>query len=206
VTSKHVAELTDEIHLLYQENDKEAAVFSGEWIRTNSDFEKMKAPACNIDLAVLHLGESPIHPQYRFLSITNLSPPDIVPGGIRCIAIGYPAGKNMTHPKSPYTQANQVSFELATIEPERYHGLGLDPRFHLAIKHDGEVVTRQGQTVRLPNMKGMSSGPMWIETDAGFVLTAFTSDHDMPAHVVFGTRAIFAEMAVSEYLQFQNRS
>lgn len=206
VTAKHVADITDEDHLLYPKSDSEVELFKGDRMRTNPVFETMEAPAKNFDIAVLRLGDVPIHPKFRFLGRGQLAPNEIVPGDISCVLTGYPGGKNKTRPKSIYVKSNEVAWYFTTIEPKEYEKYGLDPRYHLAVKHDREVYTDKGQKVRPPKMKGMSGGPMWIDAGDGYVLTAITTDHLIEERIVFGTRIEIAVNAVYELLRMKNEN
>ena len=188
VTARHVADILDETQVLYPKSDEEAPAFTGPRIRTNPELDATEPPFSNLDIAVLGLGNNELHGRYRFLGLSQLSPTEAVPEGIRCFVTGYRAGANRTRRNSPHVKVKQEYFEFSTLAPDDYARFGLHPEFHLALIHDREAVTSKGQKIKPPPMKGMSGGGMWIDTGSGFALTAITSEHLEADRVIFGTR------------------
>ena len=188
VTARHVADELDQTHVLYPKNAEEAPAFTGPRIRTNPQLEATEPPFSNLDVAVLDLGDNPIHERYRFLGVGQLGRNEPVPDGIRCLVTGYRSGANKTRRNSPDVQAKQECFVFSTLDPGRYESYGLHPKLHLALVHEREVVTNKGQKIKPPPMNGMSGGGMWIDTGSGFALTAITSDHLASDRIVFGSR------------------
>ena len=203
VTARHVADLADETDLLYPASADKAVMFSGDRARTNPALDEAPAPIRNLDLAILTLGDAPVHPRYRFLGSGQLyNSQEPIEGGIGGVAVGYPSGRNKTFRNSPRVSSEQMSMGFITAPIERYESLGLHPGLHLAFEHDKEVIHESGQTGPLPKLKGMSGGGMWLRVPGNrYALAGITSDHLLRDRVVFGTRIQMVNGLIRDYLQ-----
>lgn len=206
VTAGHVADLTDVTHLLYPKSDTEAAAFLGQRYRTNPELRGLPPPACNIDIAILPLEDIEIHPRYRFLGEGQLITNGDFHEGIQCVAAGYPSGINRTIRNNIDVKPKQIAFQFPTIEPDRYREYDLDTSMHLAMKYEREVTrtdpkSGKSQKTKLPKLKGISGGPMWIRTSNGYALAAIVSDHPTEKRIVFGTKIDLARKMIYQHLR-----
>ena len=206
VTAAHVAELAFQTHLLISESDTQMKAFRGRVYRTNPELQTADSPASNLDIAILSLGGINIHPSYRFVGEGQLHTDATINGGIECIASGYRTGSNKTIRNSIEIHLNQEAFRFTTVEPEKYTHAKLDPLFHLAVEHPRDVARldlRKGgiQKARLPNLKGLSGGPMWIKTANGYAISAVTTYHRPDKRLVFGTKISHALEMIDTFLR-----
>lgn len=206
VTARHVSDFILETHLMYPKSDVEAVPIVGKWIRSDPRLSETESPLREVDIAILPLGENELHPRYRFLGEGQLLAEAVLRGGIECVAVGYPSGSNKTIRNSIDVRPKQVAFQFPTLDLEKYSELNIDSTLYLAMEYDREVTrtdpkTRKSQKTRLPKLKGISGGPMWIKVPKDYALAAITSDQREGKRVIFGTRIRMALEMIYDVLQ-----
>jgi hypothetical protein len=181
VTAAHVVAEWRDRPLLYP------AVQGAHSLPPQPDFSSDKE---RIDFAAFVLPHNiELHSRFRFLPTEAVAFGDQIGGNIGCELWGY--ALNRPRGKGPFVRAEIHNLRVHTLAPVEYAQVGLNPKYHLGVgREGGEVRRADSQVVKLPPLRGMSGGPMWLLAGSDkFVLGGITTDNDEGHPVIFGTRA-----------------
>lgn len=142
----------------------------------------------------LHEGEDTL----AAFTLEELLPNLVVRPEMRFVAIGYPASRTRVRGGNGTIQPSAFTLISDPVPVDRYEGHGLDPRVHIAVRYDPEVVVSpDGTPMQGPVLKGMSGGGLFLvgwtddlpeETRVLFLVGILTEFHGKGSNILVATR------------------